>query len=36
LHITHNLAEAQILADCLFRLENGNIETLDLAAAAPG
>jgi molybdate/tungstate transport system ATP-binding protein len=31
LHITHNLAEAQILADCLFRLENGRIETVDLA-----
>jgi len=36
LHITHNLAEAQILGDCLFRLENGNIETLDLTAANPG
>jgi len=28
LHITHNLAEARVLADCLFRLENGRIETL--------
>ena len=35
LHITHNLAEAQILADCLFRLENGRIETLELAGADP-
>jgi ABC-type sugar transport system ATPase subunit len=34
LHITHNLAEAQILADCLFRLENGRIETIELAGAA--
>ena len=33
LHITHNLAEAQILADCLFRLENGRIETIELAGA---
>ncbi len=32
LHITHNLAEARTLADCLFRLENGRIETLDLKA----
>lgn len=33
LHITHNLAEAQVLADCLFRLENGRIETLGSPAA---
>lgn len=33
LHITHNLAEAQILADCLFRLENGRIEAVELAGA---
>jgi ABC-type sugar transport system ATPase subunit len=33
LHITHNLAEAQILADCLFRLENGRIEQVDLNGA---
>lgn len=33
LHITHNLAEAQILADCLFRLEDGRIETIELAGA---
>jgi ABC-type sugar transport system ATPase subunit len=31
LHITHNLHEAEALADCVFRLENGRIET----AAAP-
>jgi ABC-type sulfate/molybdate transport systems ATPase subunit len=36
LHITHNLAEAQILADCLFRLENGRIETVELAGANLG
>jgi ABC-type sugar transport system ATPase subunit len=33
LHITHNLVEAQVLADCLFRLENGRIEMVDLAEA---
>ena len=33
LHITHNLAEAQMLADCLFRLENGRIETVELGGA---
>jgi ABC-type sugar transport system ATPase subunit len=33
LHITHNLAEARILADCLFRLENGRIEAVELAGA---
>lgn len=32
LHITHNLAEARVLADCLFRLENGRIEPVDLTA----
>ena len=36
LHITHNLAEAHILADCLFRLENGRIETIELAGANLG
>lgn len=36
LHITHNLAEAQILADCLFRLEDGRIETIELAGANLG
>jgi ABC-type sugar transport system ATPase subunit len=36
LHITHNLAEARILADCLFRLEHGHIEMLDSAAADLG
>jgi len=34
LHITHNLAEARILADCLFRLENGRIEVVDLNGAS--
>jgi ABC-type sugar transport system ATPase subunit len=29
LHITHNLEEAQALADCLFRLHHGRIETID-------
>ena len=33
LHITHNLAEAHILADRLFRLEHGRIEPVDLADA---
>ena len=36
LHITHNLAEAHILADCLFRLEDGRIETIELAGANLG
>ena len=36
LHITHNPAEAHILADCLFRLENGRIETIELAGANLG
>ncbi len=36
LHITHNLAEARILADCLFRLENGRIETVELGGANDG
>jgi len=36
LHITHNLAEAQVLADCLFRLENGRIETLGSPATDLG
>ncbi len=26
LHITHNIEEAEALADCLFRIENGRIE----------
>ncbi len=30
LHITHNLSEAYALADCVFRLENGRIEMVDL------
>ena len=28
LHITHNIEEAESLADCLFRIENGRIETV--------
>jgi molybdate/tungstate transport system ATP-binding protein len=34
LHITHNLDEAQRLADSLFRLENGRIETMPQRKAA--
>lgn len=29
LHITHNVHEAETLADCLFRLEDGRIETVN-------
>jgi len=29
LHVTHNLDEAQTLADCLFRIENGSIQHID-------
>lgn len=36
LHITHNQAEARILADCLFRLENGRIETVEPGGADLG
>ncbi len=32
LHVTHNLDEAQQLADCLFSLQNGKIETLTTLA----
>jgi molybdate/tungstate transport system ATP-binding protein len=28
LHITHNLSEAERLADCIFRLQDGRIETV--------
>jgi molybdate/tungstate transport system ATP-binding protein len=28
LHITHNLSEAETLADCIFRLQDGRIETV--------
>jgi molybdate/tungstate transport system ATP-binding protein len=28
LHITHNVHEAETLADCLFRLQDGRVETL--------
>jgi ABC-type sugar transport system ATPase subunit len=29
LHITHNIEEAEALADCLFRIESGRIERVD-------
>jgi len=29
LHITHNVHEAETLADCLFRLEGGRVETVN-------
>lgn len=31
LHVTHNLEEAQVLGDCLFRIENGKVETVPSA-----
>jgi ABC-type sugar transport system ATPase subunit len=32
LHVTHNREDAQMLADCLLRLEDGRIETLSAAS----
>jgi molybdate/tungstate transport system ATP-binding protein len=29
LHVTHNTSEAQALADCVFRIENGRVERVD-------
>jgi ABC-type sugar transport system ATPase subunit len=36
LHITHNIEEAESLADCLFRIENGQIETVGKKLQAGG
>jgi ABC-type sugar transport system ATPase subunit len=35
LHVTHNLDEAERLADCLFRLKDGKIETSEPVGQAP-
>jgi len=35
LHVTHNVAEAQALADCLFRVQDGRVERIAGAIAEP-
>jgi ABC-type sugar transport system ATPase subunit len=35
LHITHNIEEAEALGDCLFRIENGRIETVSVDETPP-